>query len=38
MTSTAPVHLQTHACRNLVTGKVIELKSIIPGLGYSKTP
>jgi hypothetical protein len=30
VTSTAPGHLQTHAYRNVVTGEVIELKSILP--------
>jgi RHS repeat-associated protein len=30
ITSTAEGHLQTHAYRNVVTGEVIELKSIIP--------
>lgn len=30
VTSTAPGHLQTHAYRNLVTGEVVELKSILP--------
>lgn len=30
VTSTAPGHLQTHAYRNVVTGEVVELKSIIP--------
>lgn len=30
VTSTAPGHLQTHAYRNVVTGEVVELKSIVP--------
>jgi len=30
VTSTAPGHLQTHAYRNVVTGEVMELKSIVP--------
>ena len=30
ITSTAPGHLQTHAYRNVVTGEVVELKSIVP--------
>jgi len=30
VTSTAPGHLQTHAYRNLMTGEVVELKSILP--------
>ena len=30
VTSSAPGHMQTHAYRNVVTGKVVELKSIIP--------
>lgn len=30
VTSTAPGHLQTHAYRNVVTGEVVELKSILP--------
>ena len=30
VTSTAPGHLQTHAYRNVVTGEVIEFKSILP--------
>ncbi len=30
VTSTAPGHAQTHAYRNVATGKIVELKSIIP--------
>lgn len=30
VTSTAPGRLQTHAYRNIVTEKVVELKSIVP--------
>jgi hypothetical protein len=30
ITSTAEEHLQTHAYRNVVTGEVVELKSIVP--------
>ena len=30
VTSTAPGHLQTHAYRNINTGEVVELKSIVP--------
>jgi len=31
VTSTAGGHLQTHAYRNVTTGQVVELKSILPG-------
>ena len=30
VTSSAPGHMQTHAYRNVVTGRVVELKSIVP--------
>jgi hypothetical protein len=30
VTSTAEGHLQTHAYRNVVTGEVVELKSMVP--------
>jgi hypothetical protein len=30
VTSTAKGHLQTHAYRNIVTGEVVDLKSILP--------
>jgi hypothetical protein len=30
VTSTAKGHLQTHAYRNIVTGQVVDLKSILP--------
>lgn len=30
VTSTASGHLQTHAYRNIVTGEVVELKSVLP--------
>jgi hypothetical protein len=30
ITSTALGHVQTHAYRNVVTGEVIDLKSVVP--------